>query len=72
MRRMRPAATRTPRASYTDWSEIAPISALTDLGEAVGRAVRLSRDRPQNGQSLSGDLDSPFPKQFRRVSGHEG
>src|SRR3990172_582932 len=29
MRRIRPPATRTPRASYTDWSEMAPISALT-------------------------------------------
>ena len=29
MRRIRPSVTRTPSASYTDCSEIAPISALT-------------------------------------------
>lgn len=29
MRLMRPSATSTPSASYTDWSEMAPISTLT-------------------------------------------
>src|SRR5262245_21525705 len=29
MRRIRPSATRTARVSYTDWSEIVPISVLT-------------------------------------------
>ena len=31
---MRPSVTRTPRASYTDWSEMAPISALTAAATA--------------------------------------
>ena len=41
-----------------------------DLGHGVGRDVRLSRDRPQDGQSLGGDLNAALAKAARRVSDH--
>ena len=38
-----------------------------DLGHAVGRDVRLTRDRPQHRQSLGRDLNAAFTKKRRRV-----
>ena len=72
MRRIRPSATRTPRASYTDWSEMAPISALTASATRVGRDVGLTRDRPQDRQSLGRDLNAALTKEISRVGGHAG
>jgi hypothetical protein len=34
-----------------------------DLGDGVGRDVRLAGDRPQDRQSLGGDLNTAFTKE---------
>jgi hypothetical protein len=43
-----------------------------DLGHAIGRDVRLTRDRPQDGQSLGRDLNAAFSKtkEMGRVRAH--
>jgi hypothetical protein len=41
-----------------------------DLGHAVGRDVRPTRDRPQYGQPLGRELNTALAKQISRVSGH--
>ena len=40
------------------------------LGHGVSRDVGLTRDRPQDSQSLSGDLDTALPKEVGRISEH--
>ena len=40
------------------------------LGHAVGRDVGLTRDRPQDSQSLGRDLNTALPKEVSRVGGH--
>ena len=40
------------------------------LGHAVGRDVGLTRDRPQDRQSLGGDLNAALTKEIGRVGGH--
>jgi hypothetical protein len=41
-----------------------------DLGHFVGRDVGLTRDRPQDSQSLGRDLNTALPKEVGRVSSH--
>jgi hypothetical protein len=41
-----------------------------DLGHTVGRDVRLPRHRPENSQSLGGDLNTPLPKEVGGGAGH--
>ena len=41
-----------------------------DLGHGVGRDVRLTRDRPQDRQSLGRDLDAAFTKESCRIGRH--
>lgn len=41
-----------------------------DLRHAIGRDVRLPRDRAQHGQSLGGDLNAASPEEFSRVGCH--
>jgi hypothetical protein len=41
-----------------------------NLGHAVGRDVGLTRDRPQDSQSLGRNLDTALPKEVGRVSVH--
>jgi len=43
-----------------------------DLGHFVGRDVGLTRDRPQDSQSLGRDLNTALPKEVSRVSSHTG
>jgi hypothetical protein len=40
------------------------------FGHAVGRDVRLTRDRSKDCQSLRGHLDAALPKESRRVGWH--
>jgi hypothetical protein len=41
-------------------------------GYCVGRNVRLTRYRPQDSQTLGGDLNAALPKEVSRVRGHGG
>jgi hypothetical protein len=41
-----------------------------NLGHAIGGDMRLDRDRPQDSQSLGGDLKTALTKQIRRVGHH--
>jgi hypothetical protein len=43
-----------------------------DLDHAVGRDVRLTRDGPQDSQSLRGDLNTTLPKKISWVVAHDG
>ena len=49
---------------------MAPISALTTSATRVGRDVGLTRDRPQDRQSLGRDLNAALTKEVSRVGGH--
>ena len=40
------------------------------LGDIVGREVRLTRDRPQDRQSLGRDLNPTLTKKLSRIVGH--
>ena len=69
---MRPSPTSTPRASYTDWSEIAPNFGPDSFGHAVGGDMGLPRHRPQDGQTLGRHLKAVLTKEIRGVSHHRG
>ena len=43
---------------------------LDGLGDAVSRNVRLTRHRPQDSQSLGGDLNTALTKEGNRVLSH--
>jgi hypothetical protein len=43
---------------------------LDDIGHAVDRDVGLTRNRPQDSQSLGGDLNAVLTKEIDRVSEH--
>ena len=42
------------------------------LGDVVGRAVGLTRHRPQHGQALGRDLDTMFAKEVGWIARHSG
>jgi hypothetical protein len=42
-----------------------------DVGHPVGRDVGLTRDRPQDSQSLGSDLNTVLTKEVSRVSRHD-
>ena len=40
------------------------------LGHRIGRDVGLTRDRPQDSQSLGSDLNAALPKEISRIRTH--
>ena len=63
-------STRRPRASYTAWREMAPISWRNHLGHLVCGAVRSSGRRPKDGQALGRDLDTVLAKEIGWCDGY--
>ena len=75
----RPGGLNTPDQAFGDQEAEGVIDRLEgdgpdfgpdDLGHAVGRDVRLTRDSPQNSQSLSRDLNAVLAKEVCWVGGH--
>jgi len=71
MRRMRRAATRAPRASYTAWCEMGADLGPDRLGHGVGRDVGLSRHRAQDRQALRRHLETVLSEEISRCEGHD-